>query len=204
MDPIAVDSRLIRAVLGAELRVTVGRGLMARVVNVNPGGRGTLSIAGVPIDAKLPPGVQAGQDLRLIVRNVSPEQVVLSLSGEAGAAAVQPQAAVELPGGGRVRVTERDADAEAESGRATAPATGRHVLALAYDAPALGRLDLRFELDPQSLRVNATLAAGGPAARATDAAGELRDALSQALGGLGGRAVIVEITPRREPLDVYA
>ncbi|HSC02200.1 MAG TPA: hypothetical protein VLC49_02745 [Solirubrobacteraceae bacterium] len=199
MDPIAVDIRLIRAVLGAELRVAPGRALMARVVNVNPMGRGTLSIAGMPVDAKLPPGVQAGQDLRLVVRHVSPEQVVLSLSGEAGAAAAQPQAAAELPGGGRVRVTERDADSETD--RATAPGTGRQVLALAYDAPALGTVDLRFELDPQSLRVNATLAAGAPAASATDAAGELRDALSEALGG---RPVTVEITPRREPLDVYA
>jgi hypothetical protein len=198
MDPIPVDIRLIRAVLGAELRVAVGRGLMARVVNVEAGGRGTLSIAGMPVDAKLPPGVQAGQDLRLVVRHVSPEQVVLSLSGEAGAAVAQPQTAVALPGGGHVRVTERDADS---AGRATGPSTGRHVLALAYDAPALGTVDLRFELDPQSLRVNATLPAGGPSMSAADAAGELRDALSRALGG---RSVTVQITPRREPLDVYA
>jgi hypothetical protein len=201
MEPIAVDIRLIRAVLGAELRVAPGRALMARVVNINPMGRGALSIAGALIDAKLPPGVQAGQDLRLIVRHVSPEQVVLGISQEAGAAAAQAQAAVELPGGGHVRVTERDAGSEADADRATGGGTGRHVLALAYDAPALGTLDLRFELDPQSLRVSATLAAGGPAARATDAAGELRDALSQALGG---RAVTVEITPRHEPLDIYA
>jgi hypothetical protein len=100
-----------------------------------------------------------------------------------------------------VRVSERDADSEGGSDRATAPGTGRHVLALAYDAPALGTVDLRFELDPGSLRVNVALAAGAPAARATDAAAELRDALSQALDG---RPVTVEITPRREPLDVYA
>jgi hypothetical protein len=198
MDPIAVDIRLIRAVLGAELRITPGRGLMARVVNVNPGGRGTLSIAGMPVDAKLPPGVQAGQDLRLVVRHVSPEQVVLGLTGEAGAAVAQAQGAVELPGGGRVRVTERDADS---SGGRAAPGTGRHVLALAYDAPTLGTVDMRFELDPQSLKVNATLAAGQPAASAADAAAELQDALAESLGG---RAVTVHITPRREPLDVYA
>src|SRR5579884_1796318 len=166
MDPIAVDIRLIRAVLGAELRVAPGRALMARVVNVGPAGRGSLSIAGALIDAKLPPGVEAGQDLRLVVRHVSPEQVVLSMSGEAGAAAAPPQAAVELPGGGRVRVTERDA--ESESGSERAPGSGRHVLALSYDAPALGTVGLRFELDPQSLRVNATLAAGTPATSAAD------------------------------------
>jgi hypothetical protein len=202
MDPIAVDIRLIRAVLGAELRVAPGRALMARVVSADGFGRGSLSIAGALIDAKLPPGVQAGEDLRLVVRHVSPEQVVLGMSDEAGAAAVQAQAEVELPGGGRLRVTERDADSEADSDRASGAGTGRHVLALAYDAPALGTVDLRFELDPQSLRVNATLAAGGPASRATDAAGELQRALGEALGG--GRTVTVQITPRREPLDVYA
>jgi hypothetical protein len=205
MDPIAVDIRLIRAVLGAELRVAPGRALMARVVSADGFGRGSLSIAGALIDAKLPPGVQAGEDLRLVVRHVSPEQVVLGMSGEAGAAAVQSQTEVALPGGGRLRVTQRDpdpdSDPDSDADRATAPATGRHVLALAYDAPALGTVDLRFELDPQSLRVNATLVAGAPAASATDAAGALREALSQALGG---RAVTVQVTPRREPLDVYA
>jgi hypothetical protein len=206
MEPIAVDIRLIRAVLGAEMRVAVGRGLMARVVNVNAGGRGTLSIAGMPVDARLPPGVQAGQDLRLVVRHVSPEQVVLGISQEVGAAVVQPQApAVELPGGGRFRVTERDADRDADADFDRAASAGRHTLAISYDAPTLGTVDLRFELDPGSLRVNAMLAAGAPAASANDAAGELRDALSQALGGgEGGRTVTVEITPRREPLDVYA
>ena len=193
MDPIAVDVRLIRAVLGAELRVAPGRALMARVVNVDPAGRGSLSIAGALIDAKLPPGVAAGQDLRLVVRHVSPERVVLGLSGEAGAAAA-PQAA-ELPGGGTVRVSEREASEPGESG-----ATGRHVLALVYDAPALGAVDLRFELDPQSLRVSAVLGAGEPVERAEQRAGELRDALSEAVG----RPVTVHITPRREPLDVYA
>ena len=193
MDPIAVDVRLIRAVLGAELRVAPGRALMARVVNVDPAGRGSLSIAGAVVDAKLPPGVAAGQDLRLVVRHVSPERVVLGLSGEAGAAAA-PQAA-ELPGGGTVRVSEREASRPGESG-----GTGRHVLALVYDAPALGAVDLRFELDPQSLRVSAVLGAGEPVERAEQRAGELRDALSEAVG----RPVTVEVTPRHEPLDVYA
>lgn len=199
MDPIAVDIRLIRAVLGAELRVAPGRALMARVVDVNPAGRGSLSIAGALIDAKLPPGVEAGQDLRLVVRHVSPERVVLGLSGEAGAAAAPPPAAVELPGGGRVRVSERPE--EERRGRSAGAGPGRHTLALAYDAPALGTVDLRFDLDAQSLRVSAVLGAGEPVGSAQARAGELRDALGAALGG---RAVTVEISARHEPLDVYA
>jgi hypothetical protein len=194
MDPIAVDIRLIRAVLGTDLRVAPGRALMARVVSADGFGRGSLSIAGALVDAELPKDVQAGQDLRLVVRHVSPERVVLGLSGEAGAAAAA-QAPVELPGGGTVRVSERDAS---QSGPGAD--TGRHTLALVYDAPTLGAVDLRFELDPQSLRVSAVLGAGEPVEQAQNRAGDLRDALSQALG----RPVTVSVTPRREPLEVYA
>ena len=195
MDPIAVDIRLIRAVLGAELRVAPGRALMARVMSADASGRGSLSIAGAVIEARLPKGVLAGQELRLTVREVTPERVVLSLSDQAGAA--QAQAPVDLPGGAHVRVSERDAS---EQGTGSAAGTGRHSLALVYDAPALGPVDLRFELDPQSLRVSVALAAGEPAEQAQDRAAELRDALAEALG----RPVAVEITPRRDPLDVYA
>ncbi len=195
MDPIAVDIRLIRAMLGAELRVAPGRALMARVVSTDGHGRGSLSIAGALIEAELPKDVQAGQDLRLIVRDVSPERVVLGLSQEAAAAAAAPAPTVELPGGGRVRVSEREASRQPSGG-----ATARHTVALVYDAPALGAVDLRFELDLQSLRVSAVLRAGEPVAQAQERAGELRDALTQALG----RPVTVAITARREPLDVYA
>ena len=196
MDPIAVDIRLIRAVLGTELRVAPGRALMARVVSTDGQGRGSLSIAGALIDAKLPKGVQAGQELRLTVRDVTPERVVLSLSDQAAAAV---QAAAELPGGGHIRVAAPSEEDEAGA-RGGQSGAGRHTLALVYDAPALGAVELRFELDPGSLRVNATLAAGQPATSAARAAGELRDALAAALD----RPVTVEITPRREPLDLYA
>ena len=190
-----MDIRLIRAMLGAELRVAPGRALMVRVVSADGHGRGSLSIAGALIEAALPKDVQAGQDLRLIVRDVSPERVVLGLSEEAAAAAAAPAPTVELPGGGSVRVSEREASRQRGGG-----GTGRHTVALVYDAPALGPVDLRFELDPQSLRVSAVLRPGHPVEQAQDRAGELRDALSQALGG----PVTVTISARREPLDVYA
>ena len=194
MDPINLDIRLIRAVLGAELRIAPGRALMARVVSLDPAGRGSLSIAGALIDAKLPPGVEAGQELRLTVRHVSPEQVVLGLSDQnAPPPATAP--AAQLPGGGTVQVTERDA-----RNRSAGQSADRHSLALVYNAPALGPVDLRFDLDPGSLRVTAVLAAGEPAEQARARATELTHALSEALG----RPVRVDITARREPLDVYA
>jgi hypothetical protein len=193
VNPIAVDIRLIRSVLGAELRVAPGRALMARVMSADASGRGSLSIAGAVIEAKLPKDVQAGQELRLTVREITPERVVLSLSDQTAAAAAQ--APVELPGGGSVRVSERGASEQGAGGGA-----GRRTLSLVYNGPALGQVDLRFELDPQSLRVTVTLAAGVPAESASDAAGELRDALAEALG----QPATVQITARHEPLDVYA
>ena len=94
-----------------------------------------------------------------------------------------------------MHVTERDPGGDPGGGRGD-----RHSVALRYDAPALGPVDLRFDLDPGSLRVSAVLAAGEPVERAQARAGELRDALVEALG----RPVAVDIAPRREPLDVYA
>jgi len=195
MDPIAVDVRLIKAVLGTELKIAPGRVLMARVVTADGTGRGSLNLAGTTLEAELPKEVQPGQELRLTVRHVTPDRVELSMSDPSAAGAGAAAAAAALPGGGAVQVTERDAD----------PGSGgsdseRHSLALRYDAPALGPIDLRFDLDSQSLRLTASLAAGDPHERAQDGAGQLQAALGEALG----RPVSVEITARREPLDVYA
>lgn len=194
MDPIAVDIRLIRAMLGAELKVVPGRAMMARVVAADGFGRGTLTIAGAVIDAELPKHVQAGQELRLTVRHVSAEQVVLGLADQTTPAAAT---AVPLPGGGAVRVAE-DSDSEG-SGRRGGSA-GSHTLSLRYDAPTLGPLDLRFELDPGSLRVRVEISAGTPLTLAQDRAERLRAALADGVG----RAATVTVAPRHEPLDLYA
>ena len=166
---------------------------MARVVATGPVGRGALNIAGAVVDAELPEHVRDGQELRLIVREVTPQKVVLSLSDQP----VAPPAAqsVALPGGGGLRVTE---DGPEQSGSRAVP--DAHVLALRYDAPHLGAVDLRFELDPASLRVAVSLAAGDPLQRARTGAEELQQALHESLG----RAVSVSVSARREPIDLYA
>ena len=199
MDPINVDIRLIKAVLGAELRIAPGRALMARVVTADGLGRGSLNIAGAVIDASLPKDVQAGQELRLTVRHVSPDRVELSMSDQSRPTATAAEA-VRLPGGGTVRVAERDAGGGGRGSSAADADADGHTLSLRYDAPALGAVDLRFDLDADSLRVSATLAAGTPFDLALDGAGKLGDALTEAIG----RPVTVDVSPRREPLDVYA
>lgn len=201
MQPLAIDPRILRTLLAPEIKVLPGRALMARVVLADGSGRGSLSIAGFLLEAELPPDVRTGQDLRLIVRDVSPDRVLLSLSEPHQPAPAPPPAtppppppAVPLPGGGSLQVTERDA------GRASAPGSSRpHTLALRYDAPALGAVDLRFALDPSTMTLAVTVAPASLAA-ARAAADELRRTLADTLG----RSVSVTISPRREPVDVYA
>jgi hypothetical protein len=191
MDPIAVDIRLIRAVLGGEMKVLPGRAMMARVVVADGLGRGKLAIAGAVIDAEIPKHVRAGQELRLTVRDVSAHQVVLGMSDPPPGA---PLAAAELPGGGVLRVTEEEAEGSASG------SGGSQSLSLRYDAPALGAVDLRFELDPGSLRVSVSVGAGTPLSLARARADQLRDALTAGVG----RPATVTVLPRHEPLDVYA
>ena len=74
-------------------------------------------------------------------------------------------------------------------------------MALSFHSEALGRLDLRLEL-VAGTRVSAAVEA--PAGRSFDladaAAGRLHDGLQARIG----LETEVRVTPRREPLDVYA
>jgi len=168
--------------------------MMARVVAADGFGRGKLAIAGAVIDAELPKHVQAGQELRLTVRDVSAHQVVLGMSDQPPL----PAPSAELPGGASLRVTEEEDSEGSSSGSGGSPDS--QTLSLRYDAPTLGAFDLRFDLDSGSLRVNVSVAAGTPLSLAQARADELRDALTEGVG----RPATVTVTPRHEPLDVYA
>jgi hypothetical protein len=200
---------------------------MARVVPAPPGQKGSLSIAGYLLDAELPEDVQAGQDLRLVVRDVNAERVLLAITdpreGDQALPAQQGNPSpptqdaqqaqqaqqlpdpsllaqggwgpVPLPGGGHVQVTERD------PGGAGGRAGERKNVLLRYNAPALGAVDLRFQFDAGALSLAVSLAPGQPLERAQAGAESLRQALA---ASLPGRAVSVTVSPRREPLDLYA
>jgi hypothetical protein len=125
---------------------------------------------------------------------VSGHQVVLGMADQPAGV---PVAAAQLPGGGVLRVTEEDAQgSQSRSGGSPESQT----LSLRYDAPALGPVDLRFDLDAGSLSVNVSVAPGTPLSLAQARADELRDALTTGVG----RPASVTVTPRHEPLDVYA
>ena len=194
MDPLAVDLRILRSLLLPEMRIVPGRALMARVVNADGNGRGALSIAGYLLDAELPKHVTTGQDLRLVVRDVSAERVLLAIAHPDAQPVPPAVPAVPLPGGGTVRVHEED-----EPARGPGASSATQSLTLRYDAPALGAVDLRFDLDPASLRLTVAVS---PAA--LDAAQGDAGRLQRALAAAVGTEAAVTVTARREPLDLYA
>jgi hypothetical protein len=197
MEALAVDLQLLRQIMLPELKLAVGRTLMARVAALEANGRGTISLAGVMLDAQLPKGLRVGQEIRLQVREITPDKVVLGLQ-DRPAVLAQP-VAMPLPGGGAIEVRERH-ESSGGSGGGGAGGSGVHTLAITYDAPALGPVDMRFALDPATLRLQLTVAAGA----AFDAAHAASEDLSQALSGVLDRSISVSVQSRYEPVDVYA
>jgi hypothetical protein len=196
MQPFAVDASLLRTVLATDVKLAVGRELMARVAAVTAEGRGTLSLAGALLEAELPANVQAGEELRLQVRELTPDRVVLAIRPDLSPpqpllAAVDPPR-VPLPGGGSIQVTEREAHASPD------PSQRTHTVTVRYDAPTLGQLDLQFTLAAGALALTVAVAPGAYES-VEDHAGQLRDALAEATE----RPATVAVVPRREPLEVF-
>lgn len=195
---MAVDLRVLRALLTPDIKIVPGRAMMARVVVADGSGRGSLSIAGFLLEAELPKNVRSGDDLRLVVREVSAERVLLGIAEQHQDAPPVPvpvaaAVTIPLPGGGTLQVTERDAAG------ADPAARDSHTLSLRYDAPALGAVDLRFELDPTALRLGVTVSP-----RALEPARSAGSALRESLSAELQRPVSVTVSARREPVDIYA
>ena len=71
IERIAVDALALRAEL-PELTLRVGASLVARVA-AREAGHGVIVLAGVPLVAKLPPEVKAGQTLHMKVAELAAE-----------------------------------------------------------------------------------------------------------------------------------
>src|SRR5215813_12693336 len=82
MDPIAVLSATLRAQL-PDVPLREGATMMARVA-ARSEQNAVIVIAGVPVNAQLPPEVPAGATLRLKVAEVTPERVMLKIEPQAG------------------------------------------------------------------------------------------------------------------------
>lgn len=210
MPPLALDLKVLRAVLASEageLRLDVGRLLMARVAAIGEDGSGTLALAGALLEAKLPEGLSVGQELKLAVRELTPDKVVLAIQDEQAQSQAQAQPEipvvppfapfVPMPHGGTLRVQERTRPRS----RSTRRPDGSHALSLRYDTESLGAIDMRFLLGPGGgLKLSITVQAGAPLRSASAAAQTLEAALTNTISG----PVTVSVSGRHEPLEVFA
>jgi hypothetical protein len=186
VQPLAVDLVLLRAT-APELPLAVGRILSARVVERHGERHGILNLAGAIVTAELPEDVQEGDRLRLAIRELSSDRVVLQH--------LPPQAPPPLTAAfGELRVALADPDGESGS------EGEEHVVALRCESAALGVVELRLALGGGVLTARVALDAGDALERGRAHAEALRSALSAA----SGVPAEVEIVPRRESLDVYA
>jgi hypothetical protein len=199
MDVLRVQAALLRANM-PDLVLRPGLMLPAKVLE-RAGQHRLLLLAGTPLSAELPDDLEAGARLRLRVEEVGPDRVVLravDTPATPGAPPLQPpDVALPLPGGrqAEVRVTERAAEGRAGDEPA--------VVALAYDSPALGTLDLRLVLQPRAgLAVTVGATAGAPEDRVRAAADGLRTALSEATGLPASVRVVGR--PPEPRVDLYA
>jgi hypothetical protein len=189
---LQLEAALLRRQL-PDLLLRPGMTLFARVAE-REGRHGIIVLAGSPLVAELPDEVQVGDKLRLLVQDTRGERVAMKLIEEQPAAAPQtPVVGLPLPDGSNAQLTveERDAD----------PDDPEHAsISISYDSPALGAVGFNLSLAPGTVVVHAELAAGTPFELASDSADELEARLAEATG----RAAQVTVTPRREPLDLYA
>jgi hypothetical protein len=186
---VSIQALLLKAQL-PDVTLRAGTSIVARVLSRGEH-HGVLVIAGIPLTATLPEEIgAAGETLRLSISDVSPERVTLTLDE-----VVNPAAQPPPPPADRPRVTVED-----PPGRVRVGGEERAQVALSFTAPALGRLDLRIEVTSGRVTVGVEAPAGRSFELADAASGRLQDGL-QARTGL---EPAVQVTPRREPLDLYA
>jgi hypothetical protein len=190
---VFVDPALLRVQV-PELVLKPGMTLAARVAE-RSGSRGILMLAGYALSAELPDEVKAGDTLRLRVTETSPERVVMRLLDESQPAQQQPTVVpVPLPDG---RLAELYVDEREGEGRC---AGEQAAVAITYRSQSLGPIDFRLALEGGVLTAVVRAAQGAPHELARESADALRDALVRAVG----RPVQLTVSPRHDPLDVYA
>jgi hypothetical protein len=190
MEPvIGIATLLLRTQL-PEVTLRPGTSIVARVLSRGEQ-HGVLVIAGIPLSAQLPAEIgKTGETLRLTVSDVSPERVTLQLDQVLNPAAQPPPTPAERP-----KVAVEDPPRTVRVG-----GEERSTVALSFTSPSLGRLELRIELGGARVSAAVEAAAGRPFVLADAASGRLQDGLHARTG----LEAAVQVTPRREPLDLYA
>lgn len=188
---VFVDPAILKAEI-PQLVLRPGMTLAARVAERH-GSRGLLMIANAALAAELPDEVKAGDTLRLRVQEATPERIVMRLESDAQQQQL-PIVPVPLPGGmqASIHVNEREGEGRRDGEQAA--------VAITYRSPALGAIDFRLALEGGSLTAHVKARQGAPHERALAQAEELRESLHRATG----KPVQLTVSPRHDPLDVYA
>jgi len=185
---VAIKTLLLQAQF-PELTLRPGSSIVGRVLS-RGADHGVLVIAGVPLTAKLPAEIgKAGETLRLIVSEVTPERVTLQLDQ------VLPPGGQPLPPAERARVTVED-----KARTVLVDGEERSTVSLSFQSEALGRLDLRLEVGGTRVRAGVEAPPGRSYELAEAAATRLQASLH---AGTGLEADVL-VTRRRDPLDLYA
>ena len=201
MDVLRVQAALLRANM-PDLVLRLGMMLPGKVLE-RAGQYGILLLAGTPLSAELPDELQAGARLRPRVEEVGADRVVLrAVDPPAGLVAqAGPTAAGRRPGAAR-RVRGRGAgDRALQRGRGGErdPAA----VALQYDSPALGTLDLRLVHQPGAgLTVTVGATAGAPGGPRPRRGG--RPARGAVRGDRPPASARVVARPSKPRVDLYA
>jgi hypothetical protein len=199
MQPIAVQLITLQQVM-PDVSLRLGQSLVARVAERH-GDRGILMIAGQPLVAQLPEHVRAGDVLKLAVRDITAEQVVMQMheGKEAPEAQQQAQApAIPLAFPGAVPshiVVDENATSHGSAGEGEVS-----TVALTYESPALGAFNFRLGMDGSRVVCEVRVGAGAPLAVATAAAESLRSSLAEKTE----RAASVSVLPRVGSFNVSA
>jgi hypothetical protein len=197
MQPIAVQLITLQQVM-PDVTLRLGQSLLARVAERH-GDRGILMIAGQPLVAQLPEHVRPGDVLKLAVRDITAEQVVMQMhEGKESAETAQQQPTVPLafPGQPPSRIVVDD-QASSQTGADDGDVS---TVALTYESPALGAINFRLGMDGSRVAVEVRVAAGAPLEIASASAEALRERLASATD----RAASVTVAPRPGSFDVTA
>jgi len=224
MNMQAVSLKAVAGALGDGARTLAlepGAELVARVVDAPAGGgKGTISLAGALLQARLPAGVERGQTLNLTVVRVDQSQLLVRLrraeSADPAAAASLAQAAgslavsgdgellraalaiagqepLWLPDGGAAAVqVEPDA---APAGERESSGEAAFVL----HSPEHGAIEVRLRLTAGGIRAGIVTAPGEVAALAESALPDLIDRLGSATGRPAAAGVSARPAGRRPP-----
>jgi hypothetical protein len=203
------------------LGLAPGKDLAARVVSAPlAGGRGLISLAGVILEARVPPGLSAGQILQLRVTRADAQEVVVRIVHDAGEHADQQASSrlagelalrgdgdllrvalglangpLWLPGGAAATITiEPEDEVEKDA------AGGGGEAAFTLHCPDLGAIEVRLRIGAAGVRAGVVTPAGTLTDHAETALPKLVAGLDRATGRPAVAAVLARSGSDQAPV----